>query len=106
MVYMVHLAIENAGTFSVVLVDGPVAFIRGGAIPTALVCFSSIVNSGSFGNCHFMSFSLDISLAQAYSSVYESVISRTANPGCFGAGRGKQHPRHSPHDGRGEEHRH
>lgn len=33
MVYMAHLAIENGPTFSVALVDGPVAFQRGGACP-------------------------------------------------------------------------
>lgn len=33
MMVMVHLAIENGPTFSVALVDGPVAFKRGGAVP-------------------------------------------------------------------------
>lgn len=33
MIYMAHLAIENAPTFSVALVNGPAAYQRGGAIP-------------------------------------------------------------------------
>jgi hypothetical protein len=34
--YMVFLAIENASTFSIVLVSAPFALVRGGALPALL----------------------------------------------------------------------
>jgi len=33
MLYIVHLAIENAATFSIALVNAPFALLRGGAFP-------------------------------------------------------------------------
>lgn len=41
MLCMVRLAIENASTFSIAVVDGPVAFRRGGAIPVSLLRLES-----------------------------------------------------------------
>ena len=39
MAYMVHLAIVNESTFSIVVVRAPFALTRGGASPVALVRF-------------------------------------------------------------------
>jgi hypothetical protein len=40
MMYMVHLAIENVGAFSVALVRAPFALKRGGASPRTLVSYA------------------------------------------------------------------
>jgi len=42
MLVMVHLAIANAGTFSIARVRAPFALMRGGASPAALVSVHSI----------------------------------------------------------------
>ena len=50
MAYMVHLAIENASTFSIVVVRAPFALTRGGASPVALVRFISYRREEDFSS--------------------------------------------------------
>jgi hypothetical protein len=89
MPYTARLAIENASTFSIAVVDGPVAFRRGGAVPVPFYALNHNARSllpvqwlfrqasgagAAFPSRACRTFMLDKPHAQAYSSSYESAI--------------------------------